>query len=247
MSDDPRPLDFDAFRELATREGISEHERIGFADEYREGKEGAILADLTTKLPVLRGRGGVLIDIGCGAGPLARLIRDRCIERGIELVLVDSAEMLAHHADAPGLEKIAARFPDAPVLAERYRGRASGVLAYSVLQYPFNEGGVFAFVDAAGELLAPGGRLLLGDIPNASMRRRFLASDSGRVFHRAFSGRDEDPMVEWNTLPRGEIDDAVVLGLLARARAGGFHAWVLPQSPDLPMANRREDILIAQP
>jgi hypothetical protein len=38
-----------------------------------------------------------------------------------------------------------------------------------------------------------------------------------------------------------------VLALLARARAQGFHAWVLPQDAALPMGNRREDVLIRKP
>jgi hypothetical protein len=44
-----------------------------------------------------------------------------------------------------------------------------------------------------------------------------------------------------------KIDDAVVLEILQRARDKGFDAYVVPQSDDLPMANRREDILIVRP
>lgn len=43
------------------------------------------------------------------------------------------------------------------------------------------------------------------------------------------------------------MDDTVVLSILSRARAQGFHAWVVPQGEGLPMANRREDILIRKP
>jgi len=53
--------------------------------------------------------------------------------------------------------------------------------------------------------------------------------------------------VHFNRLEPGQMDDSVVLALLARARAQGFHAWVLPQASELPMANRREDILIRRP
>jgi hypothetical protein len=146
------------------------------------------------------------------------------------------------------VEKIAAQFPeDCDELLQRRGGTCSAVLAYSVLQHTLNRPGVFEFVDAACELLAPGGRLLLADMPNASMRRRFLASDAGYESHKAFSGRDERPVVEFNTPSRGENDDGVLFGILGRARSSGFHAWVVPQDPSLPMANRREDILIARP
>jgi hypothetical protein len=39
----------------------------------------------------------------------------------------------------------------------------------------------------------------------------------------------------------------VVMAVLGRARAAGADAYVVPQHPALPMANRREDILIRKP
>jgi hypothetical protein len=126
-------------------------------------------------------------------------------------------------------------------------GSCDVVLAYSVLQVAFLDGSIHGFADAALRLLAPGGRLLLGDLPNASMRRRFLHSDAGRSFHRTYTGRDDDPTVAWPLLPPGELDDGVLSGLVARARDGGFHAWLVPQAPELPMSNRREDLLCERP
>jgi hypothetical protein len=58
---------------------------------------------------------------------------------------------------------------------------------------------------------------------------------------------DEAPCVEFNKVEHDQIDDAVVMSLIQRARAQGFDAYVLPQSQALPMANRREDILIVRP
>jgi hypothetical protein len=253
MSPAPEPhtrfegLTFDAFRALARDGGLSDHERVGFPDAYREGLEDAIFADIRGKLPALEERERLVVDIGPGCAGLPRALRGLCEARGHRLVFVDSAEMLEHHPDGPGLRKVAARFPDCAELLAELAGRADVVLAYSVLQYAFADASPFAFVDAALALLAPGGRLLLGDLPNASARRRFLASAAGAEHHRRYTGRDEDPAVAFNRLEPGEMDDAVVLGLAARARAAGFHAWVVPQAPGLPMANRREDILIERP
>jgi hypothetical protein len=116
-----------------------------------------------------------------------------------------------------------------------------------VLQIAFAEASVHAFVDAALTLLAPGGRLLLADLPNASMRRRFLASEAGRAFHREYVGDGSDPPVAWPQLPAGELDDGILFGLMARARDAGYHAWLVPQTAGLPMANRREDLLCERP
>ena len=55
------------------------------------------------------------------------------------------------------------------------------------------------------------------------------------------------PKVTFNQIEHDQIDDTVVFALLQRARAQGFDAYVLPQNPKLPMANRREDILITRP
>jgi SAM-dependent methyltransferase len=240
-------LTFDDFRRLASDPPADEQERIGFAAGLREGAEGAILADVEAKLPGLVREGATVVDVGCGSGPLAHELCARAGRRGQHLVLVDSAEMLAHLPDAPAVVKVAGRFPlEHPELEARC-GRADAVLAYSVLQYAYADASPFDFVDAALELLAPGGRLLVGDLPNASMRSRFLASEAGAAFHRAYTGTDEPPEPRYGTLRRGEPDDGLVLGLLAHARAAGFHAWVLPQPPDLPLANRREDLLLARP
>jgi hypothetical protein len=79
------------------------------------------------------------------------------------------------------------------------------------------------------------------------MRRRFLASAAGAAFHRGYTGRDEDPDPGFNQVSEGEMDDAVLFALMARARAAGADAWLLPQPPHLPMANRREDLLLRRP
>ena len=86
--------------------------------------------------------------------------------------------------------------------------------------------------------------MLLGDIPNVSKRKRFFSSEQGKQFHRIYSGVDEDPVELAAESEDGKINDAVILDLLAIFRKLGTDAYVVPQADDLPMANRREDILI---
>lgn len=240
-------IGFEDFRRLAADPTLSSYEKIGFPDAYREGMEAAIHADILAKLPPLRRAGAVVLDVGPGCSDLPRMIIDDTQRLGQSLYLVDSAEMLALLPDREGLSKTAAFYPECPELLAALAGRVDAVIVYSVLQYIFVDTNLWRFLDATLALLAPGGHLLLGDIPNVSMRKRFFDSDTGKQFHRDFTGRDEDPVVAHNTVEPGVIDDAVVFALLQRARAAGFHGYVLPQPEALPMHNRREDVLIIRP
>jgi hypothetical protein len=189
----------------------------------------------------------VVLDIGPGCSELPAMVRERCERQGHTLLLVDSEEMLAHHPEGELVRKFAGRFPDCAPLLDEYAGRVDAIIAYSVLHYVFPDGSVHAFLDEAMKLLSNGGRLLIGDIPNVSMRRRFFSSPAGREHHREFTGSDEPPEVTFNTVESEKIDDAVLLGLVARARAAGCDAYLVPQAESLPMANRREDLLVARP
>jgi hypothetical protein len=243
-----RDLTFDGFRDLATSEGLSRYERIGFPDTYRHGYETGIFRDVRTKLTNLDRRGQVVFDIGCGCSDLPLLLANHCSERSHSLHFCDSPEMLDHLPDESFIRKSAGCFPkDMAELVAEFAGHVDAILVYSVLQYVFVEGSIFDFVDACLTLLAPGGQLLLGDVPNASKRKRFFASAAGIRHHQAFTSSDEIPVVGFNGLERSKIDDAVALGMVSRARAAGFDAYIVPQAPDLPMANRREDILIVRP
>ena len=242
-----KALTYEGFRELARDESLSPYEKIGFPDSYREGKEELIFRDLVAKMPAIAREGARIVDIGPGCSDLPGMLIRNAGSLRQRLAFVDSAEMLALNPESPALEKVAARFPDCEPFLAANRGAADAVIVYSVFHYVFVEGNAWAFVDAALSLLAPGGALLIGDVPNLSKRRRFFSSEAGVRFHRQFTGKDEPPVVEHNRLDPGEIDDSVVFAVLQRARLQGFDAFVVPQPPDLPMANRREDILIVRP
>lgn len=247
MSDDHRGLTFDDFRDRALDQERTTNEKIGFPDSYRAGTESAIFADVLRKLPVLTASGHTIVDIGCGCGPLAQLMIGHCTERGHRLIMVDSQEMLDLLPRGTGCEFWAQRFPQDKAFLRELYAAADAVLLYSVIQHEFLAGDLWGMCDAVCSLLAGGGRALLGDVPNRSMRTRLFASENGEAFHRTFTGSNGPPPMPSYGVAPGEIDDAVVLGLISRARAQGFHAYVLPQPDGLPFSNRREDILFEHP
>lgn len=240
-------IGFEDFRRLASDPTLSKYERIGFPDSYREGFETAIFQDIQQKLTNLDGREQRVLDIGPGCSDLPRMLMDLCREREHKLTLVDSAEMLGLLPDDPATDKVPALYPNCPDLVDSLRGKVNALLCYSLLHYVLVDVAFFRFLDVSLSLLAPGGQMLIGDIPNISKRKRFFASDTGIAFHKAFMQTSEPPKVEFNMVEYDQIDDAVVFALLQRARAAGFDAYVLPQGPTLPLANRREDILIIRP
>jgi hypothetical protein len=242
-------LDYEGFRRLAADPRLSPQEKIGFPDAYREGFEAKILADILGKLPALAQAEGLnLVDVGPGCAGLPRMLIELCRERRHRIVLVDSPEMLDQLPDVDGVTvKRPGMFPrNAADVADALSGQADAVLCYSVLHYIYVDCNLFDFIDATVGLLAPGGRALIGDIPNHSKRRRFFATERGQRFHREFSGSAEPYLVPPGPAP-GKIDDAVLTGLIQRAQAAGFDAYLTPQAADLPMANRRDDLLIVSP
>ncbi|MEN6391324.1 MAG: class I SAM-dependent methyltransferase [Syntrophomonas sp.] len=241
-------LTYEGFKELAGDKSLSCYEKIGFPNEYREGKEQAIFQDILLKTPRLQERGKVVLDIGCGCSELPLMIMDYCEKNDHELILIDSAEMLELLPDRPRVKKLAAYFPEECAdLLDEYAGKIDVIICYSLLHYIIAETNLFSFLDSALSLLREEGAFLIGDIPNISKRKRFFASNTGVAFHKAFMQTSEPPEVAFNNIECGQIDDAVVFALLQRARLAGFDAYVVPQSAGLPMANRREDILIYRP
>jgi len=240
-------LTYDAFRQRATDPTLSRHEKVGFPDSYREGREEAIFADMVAKLPQLAGRGRCVVEIGPGCGALPTALIELCESRDHAVTMIDAPEMLDLLPRSRAVRLLPGRFPqDCTRALAELAGSVHAVIAYSVVQYVFAEGDLWRFLDCALALLAPGGALLVGDVPNSSMRNRFLASDAGQRHHRQYSGRDEAPPLRFGRPTPGEIDDGVILGMLMRARNAGFHSFVLPQDPALPMANRREDLLFTR-
>lgn len=242
-------LNYDSFRELAKNSSLSRYEKIGFPDAYRSNFEEKILADISVKIPALLGEKSVILDIGCGCSDLPRLLMKKATSLDQELILVDSEEMLdlLPSIENSKIEKVAAKYPNCNNLLLNLNERVNAVLVYSVIQYVFSEGNIFDFLDKSLALLAPGGRMLIGDIPNISMRKRFFVSERGISHHQNFTGSSDLPSVTFNSVEANQIDDSVVIAILSRARAAGFHGYVLPQGEDLPMANRREDILLVRP
>lgn len=240
-------LNYESFRDLAKNKHLSNEEKIGFPNEYREGYENFILDDIKLKLPQLQEQKKHILDIGCGCGSLTQVLLRQCHKHNHQLYLVDSPEMLENLPNNDYISKVPGLFPSNLEAIKKIVSKVDCILCYSVIQYAFVDTNLFNFIDCLLSLLNVGGRLLIGDIPNYSKRKRFFSSTTGISFHQNFMNTDKTPDIQHYEISENKIDDAVIQSIISRAQLAGFDAYLMPQNNNLPMANRRDDILIIRP
>jgi 2-polyprenyl-3-methyl-5-hydroxy-6-metoxy-1,4-benzoquinol methylase len=233
---------FDAYGELA-RSNVSATELSGRYETQAEA-ERRIVDDVGRKLAIAPGDS--LLDIGCGAGnlliPLSFVTADA--------VGIDHPDVISYarqYFSGARIRWLAGQFPSV-AFTEQF----DCILLYSVIHCIPSFPELYPFIDAAAGLLKPGGRLLIGDIPNGDRKRRFLESQAGQIFEGEWQrSRRESPAKQSSVFDGatgiGTLNDAAILEIVARSRANGFHVYILPQPQDLPFGRTREDILIVRP
>lgn len=235
---------FKYYQDLATNDALSNTEKCGRYASQQES-EKHIFTDTLSKLPTLNHPNKKVIDVGCGCSyPVLELI-EHCHQHQHQLTLVDSKEMLDQLPNASFIDKIAGQFPQEKLL-EQHRNSFDVVIAYGVFQCVYSHANFIAFSDALVDLLAPGGMLLIGDISNNTKKKRYLSSESGREFHKAWSNSDDVPEVSWNQFEPNSLDDTTVIMLYSRYRQMGYETYIFPQMANLPFSHSREDLLVAK-
>lgn len=242
-----KKMTFECFKEMASNTDLSQTEKIGFPDEYRAGFDKAIFSDIANKLDLYQKELSVL-DLGCGCSDLVNFVIQNSIRYNHKLYLLDSKEMLSNIQGSIAVaECIAGQFPNETTsFIEKHQNSFDAIIVYSLMQHIILDMNPFNFVDNLLILLKPGGKVLLGDIPNISKRNRFFSSDQGVRFHRAFTKTDTVPEVKQFELQMDKFDDGMIFGILNRYRGFGYETYLLPQPSTLPLYNRREDILIVK-
>ena len=221
------------------------------AGRYMSQKEDErnILPDIVNKLDLHPS--DVCLEIGCGVGnlliPLSFLVKS--------ITGVDHPNCISGlkaRFTGENMRLISKNFLDC---SQDELGCFDKILVYSVLHYLSNRNEVENFVGKALSLLLPGGKMLLGDIPNISRKQRFLKSEKGKEFDNIWKEKNRSPseaMAEAEKYLADDpnlviLDDAMVLSLMAFIRGQEYHTYILPQSMNLPFGHTREDILVEKP
>lgn len=194
-----------------------------------------------------------LLEIGCNAGALLVPLAGK-VKSATGIDHPNCLEKCRAVGVPTNLDLIAGPWPEA---AAQLQGSYDAILIYSVIQCLPGPGEAREFLERAADFLAPGGRMLVGDLPNSDKKRRFLSTDFGRSFEQQYIQRradavdaDRQAMQKAFELARPMTDfvsDEFLLDLCASFRRRGFHAYLLPQGGNVPFHMTREDLLVERP
>jgi SAM-dependent methyltransferase len=212
---------------------------------FQRDAERLVVGDVATKLALHPG--DTLLEIGFGAGAL-------CVPLSY---VVDRITGIDHPAVVkrfeigfPGLKNIS-------LLAGNFLEMNgvpihSKVLVYGVLQCLANLDEVVAFIDKALQSLAPGGKMLVGDVPNVDRKDRFLSSPQGKAFsdHWPQVASADNDRFKLSDMPKDnqlvELGDESILKVMQIFRAKGVEVFSLPEPAGLPFGHTREDLLFTK-
>lgn len=235
---------FENYTKVGQKNAVSNIEVAG-RYAFQASAEKAILSDLIQKLSLQSM--DRLLDIGCGPGnllvPLSYWVAQAT---GIDNETA-IARLQARGADAMRVQTLPGNFLTMPRPVTQY----NKIYIYSVIQLMDSLDTALAFIDRALSLLEPGGRMLLGDLPNSDKKKRWACSPAGIAASQAWRDQlasvGEHPLAD---LPVDKalvrVDDDFVWRVMAHARKSGLECYLLPQPSNLPFGNTREDILFVK-
>jgi len=224
---------------------LSSHTEIAGRYATQAIAERAILPDVFKKLQIAPNNS--ILDVGSGAGTLAIPLSFICKK----VIVVDHPDVLGRLKKRCEIDNL--KFLPGNFLEIDFQEKVDKILVYSVLHYLEDEQEVVKFIEKALGMLNPGGRVLFGDIPNSSAKKRFSDSAYGRRFIQNWDQKmsGHSPESKIINLPNDHkmavFDDDTILRLIKLIRLRGLHAYVLAQPPGLPFGHTREDILVVHP
>lgn len=213
--------------------------------------EPLIVRDIINKLAL--NKDDCVLDIGCGSGMITFAIAN--IVR--KVYGIDTPSAVKKLCGAIGGDSNC-EFFSGDYLENEFthvgEEKITKILAYSVIHYLRSYNEAIQFVDKALQLLSRDGKILIGDLPNVSKKKRFLNTEYGQKFDAAFKENYQERKQEeserdefWkDSAPTVMIDDEFIYRLMKYYRDLGHEVYLLPQEYYLPFGYTREDLLIVK-
>lgn len=225
---------------------ISNVEKSGRYKMQKED-EKRIMFDILKKLKI--NPKDSLLDIGCGTGNLSIPLSFFCSK----LTAIDNSKVINVLKERSiGIKNIS--YIKGDFLSSNINDKFDKILIYSIIHYLKDNLELFKFIDKAISLISNGGRLLLGDIPNVSLKTRFMNSKSGKEYIKQWNSKLKSNKINNPVLKAGVddnqtpiFDDKLITKMIDYIRSKNFNAYLLPQPSNLPFGYTREDILVVSP
>ena len=181
-----------------------------------------------------------LLEIGCGLGnliiPLSKKVKKAT---GIDHPTI--IQKIVQRKMSRKINLISGNF-----LKLKIKKKFDKILIYGVVHCLKNKKELNNFLSKSLKLIKKNGIILVGDIPNIDMKKRFLTSATGKKFEKKWQKNKKKELSfnlkEFNNLI--SFNDKLLTELINRLRMKGYNAYLVPQSKNLPFSNTREDILI---
>jgi len=212
-----------------------------------KGSEKFIFLDIQKKIKFKKFER--VLDIGCGYGELTKYLVKISSKKSFSLTLCDIPEIVKKlkkkYKTIPNLSFLSGNFPNIDMPEKNF----NRIIIYSVIQYTNNPRN---FLKKAISLLPPGGKLLIGDIPNIDKKYRFLKSNFGKKFEKKRRSNLDLGKLTKNyksfkkfTKQNLKINDKFlewIKNYLKKKKK--YRVKFLTQSKKLPYCYTREDVLI---
>ena len=211
---------------------------------FQKKSETKIYQDILKKLQLIET--DTCLDIGCNVGanliPLSKKVKHITGIDNLNII-----NILKSRLKNKNTSLISGNF-----LTYNFEKKYNKIILYSVLHALKNKNQAYLAINKALKLLKPKGKILIGDIPNISLKKRFSNSKFGKNFinkwNKKYKKTYEDDVAHkilaesMSCSPL--IDDKFIIDLLKYLRKKDLNAYILPQTKDLPFSHTREDIVI---
>ena len=209
---------------------------------FQKDDEDHVVNDVLKKLEL--SSSDDLLEIGCGPGnllgPLSEFVNSAT---GIDNARV--IDVLNNRYADSQIKSYKGNFFDLS-LSTKYEK----ILIYSVLHYLSDQDEVYRFIEKSLDLVKPGGKLLLGDLPNINAKERLVNTKFGKTFRDKWNKKLEKSGATdfFSKLDPDDklvvFTDELIVNILSDFRKKGFLTFLYPQNSNLPFGLSREDILI---